>query len=404
MKAYLMNKNKEVALINFNEEYCSIDEIYEIINIEFAPLSLFNAFYDSSQNNTKVLNRWFKGRGIPSWRKDLERLLFNLGINTTEELLDKAFALSLSDQYWLKPKDMDIQWKNINFFDHDFEYKGFFDASMYDSASQNTELKTPNNTTDGMLQKAWIIENGKRILVKGTYTMIGQEPINEWLTTKICERLDFPHCPYTIDVLDNKLISKCENFISPNQEIITAHDVFFSEKQSNNDNDYQHYLKILKKHHVPNAQNELENMLIVDYLMMNTDRHLKNFGVIRNVETLEWERLVPIFDTGQAMNCDKLTKDMNFHDGRGKLFTNTHKKFSTYLSYIEDFKRIELSKLDGLDMKLYETLKCVQPYTELTDIRIQKIIDGFKNRVQLLENYKELAINQKNEIENEMNL
>ena len=30
-----------------------------------------------------------------------------------------------------------------------------------------------------MLQKGWIIENGKRILVKGTYTFNREKPINE---------------------------------------------------------------------------------------------------------------------------------------------------------------------------------------------------------------------------------
>lgn len=30
-----------------------------------------------------------------------------------------------------------------------------------------------------MLQKGWIIENGKRILVKGTYTFNREKPFNE---------------------------------------------------------------------------------------------------------------------------------------------------------------------------------------------------------------------------------
>lgn len=102
----------------------------------------------------KELNAWFKGRGIPSWRKDVEKLIRNLGIHRTDELLNKAYALSLSDQYWLKEANSNLTWKDINFFEHDFEYKAFFDASMNDSTLKNPNLKTPNNTTDGMLQKA----------------------------------------------------------------------------------------------------------------------------------------------------------------------------------------------------------------------------------------------------------
>ncbi len=49
-----------------------------------------------------------------------------------------------------------------------------------------------------MLQKGWIIENDKRVLVKGIYQTSREEPINEWLASEICKRLDFYHCEYTI--------------------------------------------------------------------------------------------------------------------------------------------------------------------------------------------------------------
>ncbi len=45
-----------------------------------------------------------------------------------------------------------------------------------------------------------------------------------------------------------------------------------------------------------------------DYLMANTDRHFGNFGVIRNVDTLEWVGPAPIFDSGTSLWHDKLTK------------------------------------------------------------------------------------------------
>lgn len=73
--------------------------------------------------------------------------------------------------------------KDIHFFDHDFEYMGFTTASFssltQESSYNQQPLIFPNNTTDGMLQKTWIIENGKRYLIKGTYTPSRQEPLNE---------------------------------------------------------------------------------------------------------------------------------------------------------------------------------------------------------------------------------
>ena len=74
MKCYLMNKNREVALIEYDTNLNGISKIYEKINFEYAPLNLYANQNRKDFNLQKEMNRWFKGRGIPSWRKDLERL------------------------------------------------------------------------------------------------------------------------------------------------------------------------------------------------------------------------------------------------------------------------------------------------------------------------------------------
>lgn len=384
MRCYLMNKNTKIALIEYNTILDGIDKIYEIYDIKYAPLSIENASKDKSKNLLKELNNWFKGRGIPSWRKDIENLLERLEVSSTDELLNKAFALSLSDQYWIKEEESGIEWKNINFFENDFKYKGYLSASLSTDSKERPDLHSPNNTTDGMLQKAWIIENGDRILVKGTYEASRQEPINEWLASNICNRLGFKYCSYEIDVIDGKLVSKCKNFISSDEEIITAHDIFYPHSKSNNVSDYEHYVQILEKQNVPEARKNVEDMCIVDFLVMNIDRHLKNFGVIRNVNTLKFERTTPIFDTGESMNCNKLTQEINFHDGTGKFFSNTNKKFSQYLEIVKDIKRIDMKKLQGISQEYREVLLKYQPYTEISEERIEKLVKGLNKRIEFL--------------------
>lgn len=102
MKCILMNKNTKIALLEYNKKYNAIEKVYEIYNIEYAPVSVHNAKKNKALNLATEINKWFRNRGIPSWRKDLESLLQSLNVLTTEELLNKAYALSLSDQYWIK--------------------------------------------------------------------------------------------------------------------------------------------------------------------------------------------------------------------------------------------------------------------------------------------------------------
>lgn len=396
MKCILMNKNISIMLVEYNTTLNGIENIYDIYNIDYAPLSISNANKTLGANLLKQINDWFKGRGIPSWRKDLEKLLEKLNVSSPEELLNKSYALSLSDQYWLKEENSNVKWQDINFFTNDFEYEAYLEASLDSSSNLTTStdkaiLRSPNNTTDGMLQKGWIIENGKRILVKGTYTSSREEPFNEWLASQISKRLGFNYCNYFVEWTDKtKLISKCENFVSEDEEIISAYDVFKSEKKPNNINDYEFYIQTLEKHNVPNARKIVEDMFILDYLMLNTDRHLKNFGVIRNVNTLEWVRTTPIFDTGQSMECDKYLDEIDFSYGTGKFFTNTNKNYEDILKVIgKDIVNIDIKRLDGLCDEYHSLLEKYKDKLDMSDKRIEKLVNGLQERIRRLENYIE---------------
>lgn len=390
MKCILMNKETPVMLVEYDTKANQIKNIYEEYNLLYAPLSIINAKKDKAKSLVKETNYWFKGRGIPSWRKDLESMLEKLNVRGPEELLNKAYALSLSDQYWLKEEKSKITWDNINFFTNDFLYTAYLnislDSSSHEKISNPNILMSPNNTTDGMLQKGWIIEDKKRVLVKGTYSTSLEEPFNEYLASQISKRLGFYYCDYTVSWEPNiHLVSKCSNFITEDEEIISAYDIFNSEKHPNNMNDYEFYLSILAKHHVPYAREHTAQMFLVDYLMLNTDRHLKNFGVIRNVKTLEWVRTTPIFDTGEAMECDKLTDEINFNYGTGKFFTNPKKDFEAILkTIINDIRDVDLRKLDGLVDDYYSLLKEYQQRLDISDRRIAKLTNGLKERIAIL--------------------
>ena len=352
MKCILMNKNTPVMSVELDGRINAITDIYEVYDINYAPLAIYNDNRYKSKNLLRSLNDWFKGRGIPSWRKDLERLLQRLDVKSPEELLNKAYALSLSDQYWLKEEGSVLEWDAINFFTNDFEYEAYLEASLDTSSTLATTKKmlySPNNTTDGMLQKGWIIQDGKRILVKGTYTNSKEEPINEWLASRIAERLGFDYCDYSVSYSETTgITSRCENFLNEDEEIISALDVFFSERKPNSMNDFDFYVQVLEKHNVPDARRNVTGMVVLDYLMMNVDRHMKNFGVIRNVDTLKWVRTTPIFDSGQSMQCNELTENLNFHRGICKFFTNGKKDFDKLLQ--TDYLRMSNYVVDDTDM------------------------------------------------------
>lgn len=374
MKCILMNKNTEVLSVEYNAKLGRFDRMYEVININYAPLLLKN-YYEEEKDKLVLLRRleeWFKGRGIPSWRDKLDLLLHRLNIETVDELLDKAFGLSLSDQYWLRPDDLDIKYEDINFFDNDFDYAEFLEASLSlnsKTIKKEESLKTPNNTTDGMLKKAWIIEDGVRYLLKGGYKNEILQPFNEALASEICKRLGFNHVEYTLDTYKDMVVSKCPCFITKDTELITCYQIRNNMQRHDNDEDYEDYIKKLEEMGIKDARVQMENMYILDFLIMNEDRHLNNFGIIRDVNTLKWLRVAPIFDNGMSLNVPYYSDEEAIITGEGRFFYEV-KTFAEIIKVVKDIKRIDLNKLNGLVEWFDDLLHEYQNITHMSDKRI----------------------------------
>ena len=369
-----MNKNTEVLIANYDEGIKVFDKIIEIRNIEYAPL-IIKKSYEMKEDFRFNLNDWFIGRGIPSWRDELDMLLARLNISTPLELFDKAFALSLSDQYWIKQVGSNIKYEDVNFFDHDFDSAEFVEASFsdnYDSITRKETLMSPNNTTNGMLKKSWIIEDGKRYLLKGGYKNDYLQPFNEVLASIICDKLGFDHVTYTLDRFKNKVVSKCLCFINKDTELIPASQIMYGITKHKTSKDYNEYIKILEQNGIKNAREKIENMYILDFLMMNEDRHLNNFGIIRDVNTLEWLDVAPIFDNGESLKMTIYNSDEISINGEGRLFYNIV-TFDDIIKVVKDIKRIDISKLDGVVEEYDELLHKYQNITGITEDRINKL-------------------------------
>lgn len=394
MKCILMNKNTKVLLAEYDSAIGSFTKIYEKYDINYAPYILTNFYNEKDLDDSSfrsILSEWFKGRGIPSWRDKLDILLHRLNLSAPSELLDKAFGLSLSDQYWLKPFESNILYGDINFFDNDFEYSEFMEASLSKnglSIKSEKSLKTPNNTTDGMLKKAWIIENNIRYLIKSGYKNETLQPFNEVLASEICKRLGFNHVEYSLDTYKDMVVSKCPCFINKDTEFITCSQIRNNMKRNDSIIDYEEYIKKLEDNGIENAREELENMYILDFLIMNEDRHLNNFGIIRDVNNLKWISVAPIFDNGQSLNIEYYDEEELHISGEGRFFYEV-KSFDEIIKVVKNIKRIEIDKLDGIVEWFDDLLHEYQDITGYSDSRINKLCILLNRQINKLKKLKE---------------
>ncbi len=117
MNYKLMNKNIEVLEFSYDKETHTVTKIINLIHPEYAPLGIME--YKTGITR-KALNNWWKDRSIPSSRSRFKEVMEEMDLNSSVELLERCFGLSLSDLYWVKEENLDINWKDINFFENDF--------------------------------------------------------------------------------------------------------------------------------------------------------------------------------------------------------------------------------------------------------------------------------------------
>jgi hypothetical protein len=379
-----MHRKIAVAELVIDAEDAKILEIGDIYAPEHIPVGIK---YKDGVLDKKETNEWLRGRSIPASRQEIREAVWSMGLHSPNDLIMKCFGLSLSDQYWVNPVETPLEWVKINFFHNAFSEDvgnalfGAFENRMFQEIDGSIDLTSPDNTSDGWLKKKWKIIDGKRCLIKGGSMPFLQEPLNEAVATAIMKRISIPHVPYSVIIDDKIPYSVCDCFITSETELVGAYYITKTLKSDNHDSSYQHFLKCCAELGIPNAQENLDKMLVLDYLIFNEDRHYNNFGAVRNAKTLEWLGLAPTFDNGTSLWYKQLTPYITNLKSKSKPFRITHDE---QIKLVKDFSWVDLSALDGIENEFHELLS-LSPYID--EARIEKICNAFNGRVELLKNH-----------------
>ena len=378
-KYILKHKNIPVAPLTLDcvtGGILSVDQIFAEAHVPVG-VSVKNGRIDRG-----ALNAWWSGRAIPASRSGLKEALSRMEISQPQLLLEKCLGLSLSDQYWICPEESKLRWEKVNFFQNPFSGdvgKILFGRNV-DTAA--VSLMSPDNTSDGWLKKRWILADGKRCLIKGGSGTVQQEPYNEALASRLMERLNIPHVSYRLLVEGGYPYSICDDFITPDTELISAWYIMRTCRKPNHVSIYRHYLNCCETLGIPGMQEALDRMLVLDYLIVNEDRHQNNFGVIRNADTLEYLGAAPIYDSGTSLWFDKPTA-MIRADAKTicKPFKTSHEE---QIGLVQDFDWLDFFALKGIEEELREL---VRGSLFIDEARCDALCRGLAGRVDMLKKH-----------------
>lgn len=395
MNYTLMHKDIPVVEIALDDGGTKITRVAELYHREDLPVGV-PITWDKADR--AALNAWWTDRFIPSARSGLVDALSQLGYPDPQQVISRNLGLSLSDHYWIKPADSGLSWSEVNFFENGFSPDVGDTLLGKLSKTSGIDLRSPDWTCDGNLRKRWAILDGKRCLVKAGSGPFQQQPFNEVIASRMADRLGIPHILYTVIWDEDVPYSVCEDFVTPDTELIPAWRVMQTRKKDNQTSVYQHYRNCCEKLGVPSVIHALDQMLVLDYLIANEDRHFNNFGLLRNPDTLEWLGPAPIYDSGSCLGYDKLTPQIR--SGAGitcKPFKRTHQD---QLRLVTSFAWLDLSKVGGIDQGIRETFTGAEEFIDQE--RVEAIASSVNRRIQMLEDFLPTKQSQADSTENDV--
>ena len=256
---------------------------------------------------SESLTRWLRHRTIPANRAYAQNFLSKNGLSENDfiGILQICKGLSLTDCYWVTYPNDQKTFAEVNLFDNRFsQVLSQIAFTGYGSSPASKFRSSPEFTTNGMLPKAWRRKEGKVLLYKGGTSGLantGKEPYSEFYAAQVAEAMGIPHVTYGLSKWKGQLCSTCELFTSKDISFVPASTLISTSKIS----------QIIDWFDDHGWKNDLADMLVLDAIIRNTDRHLGNFGFLVDNLTNQLLRPAPIFDNGLSLYCYVMDNDLN---------------------------------------------------------------------------------------------
>lgn len=293
MTYYLMNKN--APILHFSCRRNEYEEL-EAIELEWCASVRPLGYYD--------LSSYLEGRKAPKHRKHIEELLERYNCNDLEGFLRVTHALSLNDTFWVKEEHSALTWEEVSLYCNEFDE--LVSAAAFDGRFGSTSLSStsPEFGTDGYFAKCWIREEEGIYLYKSGSNTFEIEPLSEYLASQVEEQLCPDYAPYDLAFYHDKLISKCKLFTSEKEGLVKAYDVLDRKKRT--------VASMLRYFDSIGSGDAFRRMCVLDALILNIDRHLGNFGVLVDNDTMKVLRMAPVYDNNRSLLFDMDTDQLKY--------------------------------------------------------------------------------------------
>lgn len=289
-------KHFDTELLKFSADENSSEPNIEVLWINEEKKHLLPI---DMEMNSDSIYRWIRHRTIPKNRAYVHNFLSKCGlsINRPMNIISVSKGLSLNDSYWVVEEGFDGTFDKYNLYDNRFsQILALIAFTGYGSSLRTSLASCPEFTTNGMLPKCWRRTDGKVSLYKGG-TMgasnTGNEPYSEFYAAQVAKIICTSAVDYRLSKWKGELCSVCELFTSKQYSFMPVGRIV---TKGGFEAVREHY-KSLGDEYVK----ALNEMIVLDAIICNTDRHFGNFGFLIDNATNKIVAPAPVFDHGNAL-------------------------------------------------------------------------------------------------------
>ena len=364
----LMMKDHIVMVINFN-----IGK-YEVVNEKLLPFVIKGRLrrvpdyceiknkYDDTQrqiainNNRDIIQSWLASRVLPLSRDNAKKVYQLFKLEQLQDDVSKSKisitcrAVSLQDNYWVKLEDDPSTWADIDLRKNKLNEIVAQVALHGTSLTLQGGLATPELTGQGAYAKAWKREGNDLWLYKRGSKDATESRI-EVMVSNILDKCNVRHVHYEIGISHDNIegditCCKCKCMTTDNTSILPALD-YMTYCLSHGLNFYEECKRI--------DTDLFYKMCIVDYLIVNRDRHGMNWGFYFDCDKNEIISMHPIYDHNNAFD----PKYMFDEDMEYQVFDTVTVKQAAIeaMCHVDFYFKEDITREDFITDRQYELFK-----------------------------------------------
>lgn len=335
---FLMLRNTKVLYFNLP------DFTVEVLREDLLPYYLRSNIKKSPNMkdimyNVQAVKSYLSSRMLSLSRDNAKKIYAVYQIPQTDtidnrvDICIRCKGVSIQDSYWIQDEDDTGRWEDINIREN--KLKDIIDLSLGGySPTITTSPICPELTTKGLFRKGWVRMGNTLYLIKSDKTKDSVNTRMEILASEIMECFENTIESVTYvgddkDMMDGMgHVSICKNFVGEEYSFVEAWEVM----------DYCRRCGIdFRKYCLERWGAEFACIPVLDYIIVNTDRHTQNYGFMMNNQTGKIEHLAPLFDFNCALVADYFAHDAN--DTLSQMF-NTKESLRELAFQYKDYTNI----------------------------------------------------------------